>query len=385
MYFKKDKCNKKKGFTLIELIIVIAIIVVLAIVTMPKLKSIVNKANGAGVTVDFNSTFKNNVKGRVIVNHALPTEAQLATDLSQFACVSSVGVDGKPFTADDTAGTLTFATGTNSMDLFADGSLYDLTNTKVAYLGGEGGKKYAVVKEDSGNSITFIAGHLIDKLAIKMTLAGNDIASNTGLANGLLVTIPIIVYNPESDFVFDGVDTITGITVAGQAKPIINVPPTLGGKVVKVIGTYVFWDCQAVTKITMPSGVTTIKDGAFQNCGNVVEIVLPNSVIIIEGHAFTDCVSLKTVQLPNNITKIDWMAFYNCTALESLVIPSSVTYIENGAFDSCWALTSITIPSSVTVIGEYAFDGCNAIVVKTPLGSYARTCGYFPAGTTFIQ
>jgi len=276
MYFKKIKNNRKKGFTLIELVIVIAIIGVLAIVTMPKLKSIVNKANGAGVTVDFNSNFKNNFKSRAIVNHAIPTEAELATDLAQFNCISSIGVDGKPFTADDATGTLTFATGTNSMDLFADGSLYDLSGTKVAYLGGEGGKKYAVVKEDSGNSITFIAGHLLDKLAIKMTLAGNDIASNTGLVNDLLIVSPIIVYNPESDFVFDGVSTITGLTVQGKTKTVINIPFAIGGKTVKIIDWYAFDHCATLTSVIIPNGVTTIEGGVFDHCTSLRSITIPN-------------------------------------------------------------------------------------------------------------
>ena len=45
--------NSKKGFTLIELVIVILIIAILFVVLVPQLSAMVNKAKTAGVQEDF--------------------------------------------------------------------------------------------------------------------------------------------------------------------------------------------------------------------------------------------------------------------------------------------------------------------------------------------
>jgi len=185
-FFKKATINNERGFTLIELVIVIAIIGVLAVVTAPKLRSFVDKANGAGVTVDFNSTFKNNVKGYVIEKHVIPTEAQLATDLAQFVCMVGVGADLKPLTADDSNGVLTFINGTVGHNLFADGVTYDLSGKRVAYLSGEGGKKYAIVLNTASNKVSFVAGHVASKLTMQMVMdaTGLDATVTTAPATG---------------------------------------------------------------------------------------------------------------------------------------------------------------------------------------------------------
>ena len=55
---------------------------------------------------------------------------------------------------------------------------------------------------------------------------------------------------------------------------------------------------------------------------------------------------------------------------DKVVIPATyeglpVKEIEEGAFQSCMSLTSIIIPNSVTSIGSYAFSGCNGLTSIT--------------------
>ena len=59
--------------------------------------------------------------------------------------------------------------------------------------------------------------------------------------------------------------------------------------------------------------------------------------------------------IPSGVTTIDDGAFAWCTSLKSVTIPSSVTTIGGSAFVGCSSLTSVTIPSSVTTIGKGAF------------------------------
>ena len=98
------------------------------------------------------------------------------------------------------------------------------------------------------------------------------------------------------------------------------------------------------------------------------DIVIPESVVYnaktysvtsIGSSAFYNCSALTSVTIPNSVTSIGGNAFYNCSALTSVTIPNSLTSIGGFAFDSCSALTSITIPNSVTSIGDYAFIRCH--------------------------
>ena len=93
-----------------------------------------------------------------------------------------------------------------------------------------------------------------------------------------------------------------------------------------------------IKKFSVPSGVTSIGDGAFYDFDSLERVVIPESVTSIGKGAFRDC---------NNLTSIE--------------IPDGVTSIGKEAFRDCDNLTSIKIPDSVTTIGEYAFWGCTSL------------------------
>lgn len=104
-----------------------------------------------------------------------------------------------------------------------------------------------------------------------------------------------------------------------------------------------------ITKVTIPTGVTTIGYEAFYGCSNLTSITISASVTSIEYGAFYGCTNLQTV------------TFSGTSMLKS---------IPDYAFYLCRSLTSITIPASVTYIGKGAFGGCNlqAVTFKNPSG-----------------
>lgn len=124
-------------------------------------------------------------------------------------------------------------------------------------------------------------------------------------------------------------------------------------------------DVSKYTSITIPEGVTTIENRAFENCTEVVSASIPNSVTTIDWEAFSGCESLTNVTLSNALTTIATRTFKGCTELTSVIIPSSVTTIENSAFDSCTALTSVIIPEGVTTVNDNAFVNCTNLVSVT--------------------
>ena len=92
--------------------------------------------------------------------------------------------------------------------------------------------------------------------------------------------------------------------------------------------------------------------------------------------------------LPNDgsITSICDRAFIYCTSLTSIVIPDSVTSIGSHAFRACQSLTSIEIPDSVINIGNYAFEYCislTSMVISDSVISIGE--GAFRACTSLIS
>lgn len=167
------------------------------------------------------------------------------------------------------------------------------------------------------------------------------------------------------------------------------------------IGTYAFWCCLGLKKISIPKSVKTIDNiafcdcnnlkeisfaddseltdigsSAFAYCNNLPEINLPKKTTKIESYAFWYCDNLTTVILPESLLYIEESAFRGCRNLEYINIPPKVEHINNYAFRRCKKLHTITIPKSVTEIGNYVFQDCIALSeIKFEEGSLLKDIG----------
>ena len=174
--------------------------------------------------------------------------------------------------------------------------------------------------------------------------------------------------------------TITKWTGSGSE---IEVPETLDGKTVTVIGTWAFAQIESITKVTLPDTVTEIGDSAFNGCTALADVVLPSGLKKIGSTAFGSC-GITEITIPDGVESIGGNAFSSCAQLADVTIPASVTTIGESAFrDTPWlnakkaedpivivnniiidgsACTgSVTIPESVVCIGDMAFSNCRAM------------------------
>jgi hypothetical protein len=162
-------------------------------------------------------------------------------------------------------------------------------------------------------------------------------------------------------------DGVTIIGYNGQETDIV-IPQTLGGLPVKKIGDSAFFNCswelrQAMRSVTIPQGVTSIGNSAFQACVGLTSIYIPDTVTDIGENAFADT-NITSISLPEGLTVIKPYTFRGCSNLSSITIPGSVTSIEEAAFQMA-GLTEVVIPYNVTYVGKDAFGWCNSLTSIT--------------------
>ena len=133
------------------------------------------------------------------------------------------------------------------------------------------------------------------------------------------------------------------------------------------IGAEAFLECSKLSNITIPQNVTSIGEGAFGVC-DVLNITVGNgnqSYCIVNGILFNKNKTklffcprniIGSYSIPNGVVSIGDYAFEGCKGLSDITIPDSVTSIGYYAFEDCSGLKNITIPKNVTSIGEYAFS-----------------------------
>ena len=95
---------------------------------------------------------------------------------------------------------------------------------------------------------------------------------------------------------------------------------------------------------SIPSGVTTIGQYAFQDCHDITEIVIPNTVTTIEDYAFKNCTGLTSITFPPSVQEVSSTAFVGCTNMSVTGSTETMTWsLKNGTLSiNCTGLITST-------------------------------------------
>lgn len=159
-----------------------------------------------------------------------------------------------------------------------------------------------------------------------------------------------------------------------------------------------FANCDFVTTINLPNGITNVEYEAFLNCSQIETLNLGDSVTEYGYFAFKNCeklknmkfslnaesvgisafenTSLENIVMGDSVTKISQRAFANNLKLESFVVGGNVTEIGKNAFENNPLLQDITFNNKLEIIDEYAFSGCVGLQDFVLPQSLAKICAY---------
>ena len=184
-------------------------------------------------------------------------------------------------------------------------------------------------------------------------------ASSTGYG-GYGSTEPVVIWQTSDND--DGTVTITGYS--GSAS-ILNIPETIDGKTVTVIGNAVFKQNTKIRIANIPDTVTSIKSDAFNVCTNLQTVSFSSNLTEIDGFAFYGCSSLDRIELPERLVRLGECAFSECVSAEYVFIPStleqSYSNYGRGPFSGCERLDNVEFGNGLPVIAPCLFMACSGL------------------------
>lgn len=111
----------------------------------------------------------------------------------------------------------------------------------------------------------------------------------------------------------------------------------------------------AFTKVTLPSTITTVSEGAFSSCTKLTDVAFADEVTTIGKQAFVGCTALKELDL-NKVANIAAEAFKGCTTLATMFSSyKGVVNAHGTAFDGL-NKGNITLQVASNMVDRYKAD-----------------------------
>lgn len=153
---------------------------------------------------------------------------------------------------------------------------------------------------------------------------------------------------------------------------------------VTTLGANIFYGCKSLTEAYIPGTIASPGNNLFQNCTALRKVTLAEGLTTIGGNMFRDtaieeiCVegmehgeNTPKFVLPSTVKTIGNWAFGGCKNITAIAIPEGVTSVPMSCFNGCTGLTEVTLPSTLTTIVSNAFANCalKELVLPASLGN----------------
>ena len=436
MNFKtKTFMTKKKAFTLIELLIVIAIIGILFIVLVSKVDFATDKAKASGVQTDFRS-----------FQMAFDTVAKENAGFNTFGWdTGDANQNGKRDSYDEgdngAGGGIAQNGIQDGTEVFTGHKVYAETFTKVFSLKKNGTGSYD--REALNRLETAINANLDPKLHITIKDDGEIVMANGARDpwnkeyHGYYISNAetdgkdrgaIIIYSDGANNEFGSAHSIAGgnvsVTIPNSNKngkddysivscytylngygEVLNMTTGFsnnqyfsGNNSTGVItgnnqnnaqaGSITFGDETTLSweELKDPANgskygynASQISDTEINDAflgSNIKSIVIPDSITSIGDYAFAACENLESVVIGNGVVEMGQYAFADCINLKSVTFGTDLKSISYYSFSNCTNLTTFIVPEGVTSIEYMAFAGCTnltSISIPNSLMSIDKT------------
>lgn len=104
---------------------------------------------------------------------------------------------------------------------------------------------------------------------------------------------------------------------------------------------FTFAGCSSLKKVTMSDRITSFPAGLFFGCSSLESIPF-TSINSLEVDVFRDCENITSVTIPEGVTEIKTGAFAGCKKLSSIAFPQSLEKIADRSLAGLSSLTSMS-------------------------------------------
>ena len=111
------------------------------------------------------------------------------------------------------------------------------------------------------------------------------------------------------------------------------------GRYLTIIDQYAFARCSALTRVEIPTSVTSINNYAFAECSNLNEVRIGENITTLNPEAFINCIGLKSIYLAS--PNISSYIFAGCDNIETVYFASTVQSFTSHSIYS-FTLQSVT-------------------------------------------